>query len=50
MSFELLELLIRTEVRVLIVKSDHIPDMNEVRFHMVEKRTSINITRKRPIN
>lgn len=43
-----LKLLVRVEIRILIVEADDKPDMNEIWFHVVEERTCVVVWTDRP--
>lgn len=50
MRLEFLKFLVRIQVRILIVKSYHKPNMNLVLIHMVHKAAPIRFCIKRPVD
>ena len=50
MSFIHLEQLIGVQIWILVVEADHNSDMDKVRIHVVEKRSSIHMWREGPVD
>lgn len=50
MCLESLKLLVRIEIRVFIVQTNDHAQVNQIRFHVVHKRATIDIRCKRPPN
>ena len=48
MSLKLLELFVRIEIRILVVETNNVAEMNKIRLHVVHEATGVNIARHRP--
>ncbi len=45
-----LELLVGTNVRILVLKTDDVADMNEVGVHVVDEAAAVGVAVERPSN